>query len=136
MPLSCLFSRSRASIAVSTTTPISAVSAAFTILSQRASVGTKNIPSPMYSSGSSSNPSLSAISSSYLALKQSLIYLRNTKPSTTLLYSPASRLPRNSLAESQRICSIVLFVSLFFDFFAIIKLILQIPCSAIRLIQH
>lgn len=71
----------------------------------------------MYSSGSSSKPSSSATSSSCFTLKQSLIYFRKTRPSTTLLYSAASRLPRNSFAGSHNVCSIV-FLATSFVFFA------------------
>ena len=135
MPLSCLFSFSNASIAASTTAPISAVSEALTTFSQRASTGTKNMLSPIYSSGSSSKPSPSATSSSCLTLKQSLIYFRNTSPSTTLLYSAASRLPRNSFAESHNVCSMVFFTTSFvFAFFAIIvyksEKLHRYPCEA------
>ena len=77
--------------------------------------------SPIYSSGSSSKPAPSAISSSCLTLKQSLIYFRKTSPSTTLLYSAASRLPRNSFAESHNVCSMVFFATSFvFAFFAMV----------------
>ena len=115
------------------TTPISAVSEALTILSQRASVGTKKMLSPIYSSGSSSKPAPSATSSSCLTLKQSLMYFKNTSPSTTLLYSAASRLPRNSFAESHKVCSMVFFATSFvFAFFAMVVYKSKTPSLSLR----
>lgn len=89
--------------------------------------------SPIYSSGSSSKPAPSAISSSCLTLKQSLIYFRKTSPSTTLLYSAASRLPRNSFAESHNVCSMVFFATSFvFAFFAMVVYKSKTPSLSAR----
>ena len=93
-----LFSFSIARMASSITVPISGVCAFAAISLHRAPTGTKKIPSEVYSSISSSKPSPSANNSLYLSSKRSEIYFRNIKPSTTLLYSDASKLPRNTHA--------------------------------------
>ena len=100
MSFSRLFSFSMLRMASSMTLPISSVRAAPAITLQRAFSGTKKIFSARYSSLSSSNPSPSATSSSYLASKRSEIYFRKISPRTTDLYSEASILPRKTQAAS------------------------------------
>ena len=93
-----LFSFSIARMASSITVPISGVCAFAAISLHRAPAGTKKMPSEVYSSISSSKPSPSANNSLYLSSNRSEIYFRKIKPSTTLLYSDASKLPRSTHA--------------------------------------
>lgn len=60
-------------------------------------------------------------------------YFKNTSPSTTLLYSAASRLPRNSFAESHKVCSMVFFATSFvFAFFAMVVYKSKTPSLSLR----
>ncbi len=85
-------------IASSIVLPLSGACALLAITSQRASGGTKNMPSAVYSSISSSSPYPSAFNSSYLSSNLSDKYFRNIKPNTTCLYSAASIEPLSSFA--------------------------------------
>ena len=95
-----LFSFSMARMASSIIVPISGVCAFFAISFQRAPAGTKKIPSDVYSSISSSNPSPSSTSPWYLSSNLSEIYFKKINPRTTFLYSDASILPRSTQAAS------------------------------------
>src|SRR5574344_144215 len=93
-------------MALSITTPIFGWCAASAITFQRASVGTQNTFSAVYSSLSSSKPSPSSTSSLYLLSNLSDMYFRKTKPKTTFRYSLASRFPLNLIAAAQILSSI------------------------------
>ena len=96
-----LFSFSIARIALSITVPISGVCACRAISLHLASAGTKKIPSDVYSSISSSNPSPSASNALYFSSNRLEIYFKKIRPNTTLLYSDASRFPINTHAAFQ-----------------------------------
>src|SRR5699024_263760 len=61
----------------------------------RASFGTQNIFSAIYSSLSSSSAYSSTTSFACFSSKESETYFKKINPSTTLLYSASSILPRN-----------------------------------------
>ena len=105
------FSFSIRRMALSIVVPTSGVWAALATICQRASCGTKKMLSAVYSSLSSSKPSPSSFSSLYFTSKRSDIYFRKISPSTTDLYSEASRFPRirSVKISPQQVCRLPYF---------------------------
>ena len=105
IPFKRAFSCSIRRIALSIVTPIEGWCASAEITDQRASLGTKNTLSAMYSSLSSGSASGSCTRAAYLVSKRSEIYLRKMSPRTTPSYSDAFKLPRSTSAAFQILSS-------------------------------